>query len=71
MSGCKKLDWIVQSAGMGVRPDYFELSWRGGEHQRNIQLPVTSRFLEYVNRRYDGAFWNKPRERWRNFALVP
>jgi hypothetical protein len=66
MSGAKSLTGQSRTAGwalVNVHPDYLCFEWRGGEHKGNIQLAVTSRSLEYVNRRYNGAFWNKsPRE---------
>jgi len=56
----RKLDWVAQHGGMAlvdVHPDYLcfdDTIKRPGEY------PVIhyKSFLEYVSRRYDGAFWN-------------
>jgi len=62
---CKKLDWIAQNGGMAlvnVHPDYLSFD---GAVARTREYPISryKSFLEYVTRRYNGAFWNKtPRE---------
>jgi hypothetical protein len=56
----RKLDWIAQHGGMAlvdVHPDYLSFDdTRVGP----MEYPVThyKSFLDYVSRRYNGAFWN-------------
>jgi hypothetical protein len=57
----KKLDWIAQNGGMAlvnVHPDYLNFD---GAVARTWEYPIShyKSFLEYVSRRYKGAFWNK------------
>src|SRR4029450_3951578 len=66
MSGAKSLTGQSRTAGwalVDVHPEYLCFDGAVASTKGNIQLGVTSRFLEYVNPRYNGAFWNKtPRE---------
>jgi len=56
----RKLDWIAQHGGMAlvdVHPDYLCFD---DTIKRTGEYPVIhyKSFLEYVSRRYEGAFWN-------------
>jgi hypothetical protein len=56
----RKLDWIAQHGGMAlvnVHPDYLCFD---DAMTRPREYPIThyKSFLNYVSRRYDGAFWN-------------
>ncbi|PYK81014.1 MAG: hypothetical protein DME38_01390 [Verrucomicrobia bacterium] len=61
----QKVDWIARHGGMAlvnVHPDYLCFD---GAVARTTEYPISryKSFLEYVSRRYKGAFWNKtPRE---------
>jgi len=66
----KKLDWIASHGGMALlntHPDYMNFN------ERNVQFdeyPIKyySSFLEYINRRYSGQYWNPlPKEMARFF----
>jgi hypothetical protein len=56
----RKLDWIAQHGGMAlvdVHPDYLCF---GDAPVGRAEYPVShyKSFLDYVSRRYSGAFWN-------------
>lgn len=56
---CKKLDWIAEQGGMAlinVHPDYMAF----GAKPTHKEYPAAyyQKFLEYVNNRYQGKFWN-------------
>ncbi len=56
----KKLDWIAEKGGMAlvnVHPDYmaFGAAVRGAEEYPAVYY---GEFLEYVRRKYSGAYWN-------------
>jgi hypothetical protein len=56
----RKLDWIAQHGGMAlvdVHPDYLCF---GDAPAGPMEYPFThyKSFLDYVSRRYEGAFWN-------------
>ncbi len=61
----EKLDWIVKHGGMALiitHPDYMDF---GTRRARLGQYPVEyyKQFLDYVNSRYGGQYWNVlPRE---------
>jgi len=65
MSGAKSLTGQSRTAGwalVNVHPDYLCFD---GAVARTREYPIGryKSFLEYVTRRYNGAFWNKtPRE---------
>jgi len=66
----KKLDWIVQHGGMALlntHPDYMNFS---GRNIRFDEYPSRfySDFLEYINSKYGGQYWNPlPKEMARFF----
>jgi peptidoglycan/xylan/chitin deacetylase (PgdA/CDA1 family) len=72
----KKLDWIVENGGMALlntHPDYMNF-W--GSHLGLGEFPARyyRDFLEYINTRYAGAFWNPlPRDlaRFLNQQYLP
>jgi hypothetical protein len=56
----RKLDWIAQHGGMAlvdVHPDYLSFD---DARVGPLEYPVShyKSFLDYVSRRYNGAFWN-------------
>jgi hypothetical protein len=56
----RKLDWIAQHGGMAlvdVHPDYLSLD-NAIATSREYPVAHYKSFLEYVSRRYAGAFWN-------------
>jgi hypothetical protein len=56
----RKLDWIAQHGGMAlvdVHPDYLCFD-NTIATSREYSVDHYKSLLEYVNRRYDGAFWN-------------
>jgi hypothetical protein len=56
----RKLDWIAQHGGMAlvdVHPDYLCFD-NTIATSREYPVDHYKSLLEYVNRRYDGAFWN-------------
>jgi glycosyltransferase involved in cell wall biosynthesis len=61
----RKLDWIVEQGGMAlinVHPDYMNFE---RNETRGPEYPASwyKEFLDYVNERYGGKFWNPlPRE---------
>jgi hypothetical protein len=61
----KKLDWIVEQGGMAlinVHPDYMAFNGNKPTH-KEYSADHYEQFLDYVNTRYRGTFWNPlPRE---------
>jgi len=56
----QKLDWIAQHGGMAlvdVHPDYVCFG-NGTATSREYPVAHYKSFLEYVRKRYNGAFWN-------------
>ena len=56
----RKLDWIAEHGGMAlvdVHPDYLRFD-SAVTTPREYPVGLYESFLEYVNRRYHGAFWN-------------
>ena len=56
----RKLDWIAQHGGMAlvdVHPDYLCFD-NAIATSREYPVAHYKSFLEYVSRRYEGAFWN-------------
>src|SRR5882724_10788146 len=56
----RKLDWIAQHGGMAlvdVHPDYLCFD-NAIAASREYPVDLYKSFLDYVSRRYNGAFWN-------------
>jgi hypothetical protein len=57
---CRKLDWIAEQQGMAlinVHPDYMAFNGRKPTH-KEYPAEYYQQFLDYVNSRYRGIFWN-------------
>ena len=67
----RKLDWIAQHGGMAlvdVHPDYLCLD-NAIATSREYPVAHYKSFLEYVSKRYEGAFWNPIPRRWPSSVL--